>query len=78
MKILFPPVLPARHAWLRLPLSVDNFVQVPLGRAVLHLECLCHHPAAARFYLKGLMRNLGECIQPARRSALKWLTRASE
>ena len=53
-----------------LSLSAANFSRTPLGRAVLHLECLCHHPAAARFYFRGLTRNLREwahsvCGRPA-------------
>jgi hypothetical protein len=49
-----------------LPLSAANFSRTPLGRALLHLECLCHHPAAARFYLGGLMRNLREWASAVR------------
>ena len=31
-----------------LRMSAARFARTPLGRAILHLECLCHHPAAAR------------------------------
>jgi hypothetical protein len=54
-------------------LSAANFCQTPLGRAMLHLECLCHHPAAARFHCRGLTRNLGECISASKSSTLHFL-----
>jgi hypothetical protein len=38
----------------------DNLSQTPLGRAVLHVACLWRNPAAARFFLAGLTRNLRE------------------
>lgn len=37
-----------------LQMSAARFSRTPLGRVVLHLECLCHHPAAARFHVNGL------------------------
>lgn len=39
----------------------------------MHLECLCHHPEAARFHFMGLTRNLRECAEAAKASALKSL-----
>ena len=54
-----------------LHMSAAKFSRTPLGRAALHLECLCHHPAAARFYLKGLTRNLRESAASAKQSTLK-------
>jgi len=57
-------------------ISAANFSRTPLGRAVLHLECLFHHPAAARFYCNGLKRNLRESAVSAKRSALKSVRRA--
>jgi hypothetical protein len=54
-------------------LSAANFSRTPLGRAMLHLECLCHHPAAARFHFTGLTRNLREGAGSAKSSALKLL-----
>jgi hypothetical protein len=55
------------------PLHIDaaKFSRTPLRRAVLHVECLCHHPAAARFYLNGLARNLRESAGSAKQSVLK-------
>jgi hypothetical protein len=44
-------------------MSAANFTRMPLGRAVLHLECLCHHPVAARFHFAGLTRNLREYVR---------------
>jgi len=57
------------------PLHMDaaKFSRTPLGRAALHLECLFHHPAAARFYVRGLTRNLRESAVSTKRSALKSL-----
>ena len=52
-------------------LSAVNFSRTPLGRAVLHLECLCHHPAAARFYREGLTRNLREYAEGMKITVLK-------
>ena len=54
-------------------MSAANFSRTPLGRSVLHLECLCHHPEAARFHFMGLTRNLRECAEAAKASALKSL-----
>ncbi len=45
--------------------------QTPLGRAVLHLKCLCHHPSAAGFHFKGLKRNLLECAGPKKKPKVK-------
>jgi hypothetical protein len=56
-----------------LRISAENFSRTPLGRAVLHLECLCHHPAAARFHFQGLKRNLREGAAAVKTSALKSL-----
>jgi hypothetical protein len=56
-----------------LHMSAAKFSRTPLGRAALHLECLCHHPAAARFYFHGLARNLRESAVSAKQSALKSL-----
>jgi hypothetical protein len=39
-------------------MNAANFTQTPLGRAFLHAACLFRHPAAARFFLTGLARNL--------------------
>jgi hypothetical protein len=50
-----------------------NFSRTPLGRVMLHLECLCHHPAAARFHFQGLMRNLREGAAAVKSSGLKSL-----
>jgi hypothetical protein len=52
-------------------ISAARFSQTPLGRAALHLECLIHHPGAARFYINGLTRNLRESAISSRRSVLK-------
>jgi hypothetical protein len=41
-------------------MNAANFSMSPLGRVLLHTVCLCRHPAAARFFLTGLTRNLGE------------------
>jgi len=56
-----------------LHLDVAKLSRSSLGRAALHLECLCHHPAAARFYFNGLTRNLRESAVSAKQSALKSL-----
>jgi hypothetical protein len=52
-------------------ISAAKFSGTPLGRAVLHLECLIHHPGAARFYINGVKRNLRESAISARQSLLK-------
>jgi hypothetical protein len=70
---LDPPALVLEEANAPLPLSAANFARTPLGRVVLHLECLCHHPAAARFHFNGLTRNLGEWAQAAKQSLAKSL-----
>jgi len=54
-------------------LSAVNFSRTPLGRAVLHLECLCHHPVGARFHLEGFTRNLREYAAGVKLTALKSL-----
>lgn len=41
-------------------MSVADISRTPLGRAMLHVACLCFHPAAARFFFTGLTRNLRE------------------
>jgi len=41
-------------------MNAANFSRTPLGRALLHVACLCRNPAAARFFLTGLTRNLRE------------------
>jgi hypothetical protein len=51
-----------------LHMSAARFSRTPLGRAVLLLECLCHHPAGARFYVQGLTRNLRESVVSAKQS----------
>jgi hypothetical protein len=56
-----------------LHMSAARFARTPLGRAVLHLECICHHPAGAWFHFQGLTRNLGEYAASAKQSALKTL-----
>jgi len=56
-----------------LHMSAARFSRTPLGRAVLHLECLCHHPAGARFHFQGLTRNLRESAVSAKQSSLKSL-----
>jgi hypothetical protein len=56
-------------------ISAVNFCRSPLGRVVLHLECLCHHPAAARFYCGGFRRNLGELAQSLPKSVRKFWSR---
>jgi len=56
-----------------LHMSAARFSQTPLGRATLHLECFCHHPAAVRFNFNGIKRNLRESAASAKRSALKSL-----
>ena len=53
-----------------LQMSAARFSKTPLGRVALHLECLCHHPAAARFYFTGLTRNLRELLNSVKRSAI--------
>jgi len=57
-----------------LHMSAAMFSRTPLGRAALHLECLCHHPAGARFYFNGLKRNLRESAASAKQAALKSLS----
>ncbi len=42
-------------------MNAANFSRTSLGRALLHAACLCRHPAAARFFLTGLSRNLRQC-----------------
>jgi hypothetical protein len=59
-----------------LQLSAARFARTPLGRVVLHLECLCHHPAGARFHVHGLMRNLRESIGTMAAAAKRWLRKA--
>ena len=66
MKILHPLALPVETAPVPFPLSAANFSRTALGRAALHLECLCHHPVAARFYFRGLTWNLREWAWSAR------------
>lgn len=44
-------------------MNAANFSRTPLGRALLHTACLCRHPAAARYFLTGLTRNLREWRQ---------------
>ena len=56
-------------------MSAASFSRFPLGRAVLHLECLCHHPAAARFHFEGLTRNLREGAAAVKSAALNSLKR---
>lgn len=41
-------------------MSAANFSLTPSGRVLLHLACLYRHPAATRFFLTGLSRNLCE------------------
>jgi hypothetical protein len=41
-------------------MNAANLSQTPLGRAVLHVACFWRNPAAARFFLAGLTRNLCE------------------
>ena len=41
-------------------MNAAKYSRTPLGRAWLHLVCLCHHPTGARFFFKGLARNLRE------------------
>ena len=60
----------------RFACSAARFAPTPLGRAILHLECLCHHPAAARFYFDGLKRNLRESAASAQQSTSKLLRNA--
>ena len=55
------------------PLSAANFCRTSLGRVLLHMECICYHPASARFYLRGLTRNLRECAITAKSSTLRFL-----
>ena len=54
-----------------LHMSAIRFSGTPPGRSTLHLECLCHHLAAARFYFNDLKRNLRESAASAKQSALK-------
>lgn len=68
MKILCPLALRGGGAHPFLPMNAASFTLTPLGRAVLHLECLCHHPAAARFYFTGLRRNLREWTRATAKS----------
>jgi hypothetical protein len=58
-------------------ISAANFSRTPLGRAMLHLECLCHHPAGARFHFQGLKRNLREGAAAVKLSALNSLKMTS-
>ena len=58
-------------------ISAANFCRTSPSRVVLHIECLCHHPAAARFHFLGLTRNLRECVKAAKFSTLKSLKRLS-
>ena len=44
-------------------MSAAHFSRTPLGRALLHAACLCRNPAAARFFLTGLARNLRQWYQ---------------
>jgi len=44
-------------------MNTASFSRTPLDRAFLHAACLCRHPAAARFFLTGLTRNLREWQQ---------------
>jgi hypothetical protein len=53
------------------PLSAANFSRTPLRRAVLHLECLCHDPVAARCHSQSLTQNLRECVTTANSLTLK-------
>jgi hypothetical protein len=41
-------------------MNAANLSRTPLGRAMLHVVCLCRNPAAARFFVAGLSRNLRE------------------
>lgn len=41
-------------------MNAADFSRTSLGRAVLPAVCLCRHPVAARFFFKGLTRNLRE------------------
>jgi len=59
-----------------LHMSAARFSRTPLGRVVLHLECLCHHPAGARFHFQGLTRNLRESAASARQLALNTLRKS--
>jgi hypothetical protein len=54
-----------------LDLSAVRFSRTPLGRVVFHLECLCNHPAAARFHFNGLKRNVREFVESMKGSAFK-------
>ena len=47
-----------------MPASMNavNFSMTPWGRLFLHTACLCRHPAAARFFLAGVKRNLSEWL----------------
>ena len=49
-----------RHAQISVPVNAADLSQTPLGRALLHAACLWRHPAGARFFFKGLTRNLRE------------------
>jgi hypothetical protein len=41
-------------------MNAANLSRTPLGRALLHVACIWRHPAAVRFFLSGLKRNLRE------------------
>jgi hypothetical protein len=71
MKPRHPPPLQFAEAGGPPPMSAVNFSRTPLGRAMLHMECLCHHPAAARFHFQGLTRNLREYAEAVKTAALK-------
>jgi hypothetical protein len=60
-----------------LPTSAANFSQTPLRRAVLHLECLCHDPVAARCHSQSLTQNLRECVTTANSPTLNSLAKSS-
>lgn len=52
-------------------MSTAKLSKYPLGRALLHAACLCRRPAAARFFLKGLTRNMRQWYQHGTRRRLK-------
>lgn len=41
-------------------MNAARLSRTPLGRALLHVTCIFRHPAAVRFFLSGLTRNLRE------------------
>ena len=45
---------------------------------MMHLECLGHHPTAARFYIGGVQRNLREWAASVKQAAFESLKRTSK